>query len=301
LEVKMRELRGRVAFVTGGSSGIGLGLVEVLAREGMRVAFTYRRRDHLDAALSQLRASGVAAQTLPLELDVVDRPGFAAAAERVERELGPVQLLVNNAGVAVHGLIEHATYQDWDWVLGVNLGGVVNGIATFLPRMLASGLEGHIVNVSSMGGVAALGSVGLYTTSKFAVVGLTESLRTDLIGRPIGVSVYCPGPVKSNIGESGRGRPAHLAESGYAAPERVQGAPPPAMLEHAMDAVTAAGYVLEGIRRNALYIFSHPEFRDVMAARHAAVLAAVPDEPIDEARADSIRWILSNPIYDRGA
>lgn len=297
----MKVLRDRVAFVTGGSSGIGLGLVEALAREGMRVAFTYRRKDHLSYAMERLRGASLHERVLPLELDVVDRARFARAADDVERALGPVQLLVNNAGVAVHGLIEHATYQDWDWVLGVNLGGVVNGVVTFLPRMLASGLEGHILNVSSMGGVAALGSVGLYTTSKFAVVGLTESLRTDLVGRPIGVSVYCPGPVKSNIGESGKGRPAHLAESGYAAPERVQGAPPPAMLEHAMDAEVAARYVLEGIKRNALYIFSHGEFRDVMAARHAALLAALPDEPVNEARAESIRWILSNPIYDRGA
>jgi NAD(P)-dependent dehydrogenase (short-subunit alcohol dehydrogenase family) len=296
----MEQLEGRVAFITGGSSGIGLGLAEVLARENMRVAFTYRSRDHLSDAMAHLRSAGLEKRVLPLELDVIDRGAFARAADEVERTLGPVQLLVNNAGVAVHGLMEYATYQDWDWVLGVNLGGVVNGIVTFLPRMTASGLESHIVNVSSIGGVAALGSVGLYATSKFAVVGLTEALRTDMIGRPIGVSVYCPGPVKSNIAESGKGRPAHLAESGYAAPEHVQGAPPRAMIETAMDAAVAARYVLAGIKRNALYIFSHPEFRDVIAARHAALAAALPDEPIDAARAEAIRFILSNPIYDRG-
>ena len=297
----MKELHGRTAFVTGGSSGIGLGLVEAFARESMRVAFTYRRKDHLADAMAHLAMTGLTERVLPLELDVVDRVSFARAADEAERELGPIQLLVNNAGVAVHGLMEHATYQDWDWVLGVNLGGVVNGIVTFLPRMIASGLEGHIVNVSSIGGVAALGSVGLYATSKFAVVGLTEALRTDMIGRPIGVSVYCPGPVKSNIAESGQGRPAHLADSGYSAPERVQGAPPRAMIDTAMDATVAARYVLEGIRGNALYIFSHPEFRDVLAARHTTLEAALPDEPIDAARAEAIRFILSNPIYDRGA
>ncbi len=295
----MQNLAGRVAFITGGSSGIGLGLAQVLLREGMAVAFTYRREDHLAQALGQLGSR--AGRILPLKLDVVDRAAFARAADQVERELGPVQLLINNAGVAVHGLIEYATYADWDWVLGVNLGGVVNGLVTFLPRMLTSGREGHIVNVSSMGGLAALGSVGLYATSKFAVVGLTEALRTDMIGRPIGVSVYCPGPVRSNIGESGHGRPVHLADSGYAAPGRVQGAPPPEMIENAMDAVTAAQYVLEGIRANRLYILSHPEFGEVMAARSAALQAALPREPINQARADSIRFILSNPIYDRGA
>jgi NAD(P)-dependent dehydrogenase (short-subunit alcohol dehydrogenase family) len=296
----MKDLRGKTAFITGGSSGIGLGLVQVLAAEGMTVAFTYRSEHHLEEAMTQLRAHPEL-RVHPLKLDVMDRAAFARAADQTERQLGRVQVLINNAGVGVHGLIEHATYDDWDWVLGVNLGGVVNGLVTFLPRMIASGLEGHIVNVSSMGGVAALGSVGVYAASKFAVVGLTEALRTDMIDRKIGVSVYSPGPVKSHMAESGKGRPEHLSRSGYSAPGHEQGAPPPAMMLHAMDAVEAARHVLRGIRENRLYIFSHPEFRDVIAARHAALLAAVPDGPIDEARAESIRWILSNPIYDKGA
>jgi NAD(P)-dependent dehydrogenase (short-subunit alcohol dehydrogenase family) len=296
----MKDLAGKVAFVTGGSSGIGLGIVKVLAEEGMQVAFTYRREAHLQEAMAYFR-SHPRLKVHPVKLDVVDRVAFAQTADETERRLGPVQVLVNNAGVGVHGLMEHATYEDWDWVLGVNLGGVVNALVTFLPRMIASGLEGHIVNVSSMGGIAALGSVGVYAASKFAVVGLTEALRTDMMGRKIGVSVYCPGPVKSHIAESGTGRPEHLARTGYSTPELEKGAPPPAMLEHAMDAVAAGRYVLRGIRDNRLYILSHPEFRDVIAARHAAVLAAVPDEPIDAARAESIRWILSNPIYDQGA
>lgn len=296
----MRDLAGKVAFVTGGSSGIGLGIVKVLAEEGVAVAFTYRRAGHLADAMAYFRTRP-GLKVHPVELDVAGRAGFARVADEVERALGPVQILVNNAGVGVHGLMEHATYDDWDWVLGVNLGGVVNGLVTFLPRMIASGLEGHIVNVSSMGGLAALGSVGLYATSKFAVVGLTEALRTDMIGRKIGVSVYCPGPVKSNIAESGSARPAHLANSGYTSPEKVKGAPPPAMILNAMEAEDAARYVLDGIRNNTLYILSHPEFRDVLAARSDAILAAVPDEPINSARAESIRWILSNPIYDQGA
>jgi NAD(P)-dependent dehydrogenase (short-subunit alcohol dehydrogenase family) len=295
----MRDLAGNVAFVTGGSSGIGLGLVRVLAQEGMHVAFTYRRADHLETALAEL--GGDASRVHPLRLDVTDRAAFARAADETERVLGPVQLLVNNAGVGVHGLMEHASYEDWDWVIGVNVGGVINGIVTFLPRMIAADREAHIVNVSSMGGIAALGSVGVYATSKFAVVGLSEALRTDMIGRKIGVSVYCPGPVKSNIAESGLSRPAHLARTGYASPELVQGAPPPEMMREAMTGVEAARYVVEGIRANRLYILSHPEFRDVLAARHAALLQAIPDEPLNQARADSIRWILSNPIYERGA
>ncbi|HEY4341077.1 MAG TPA: SDR family NAD(P)-dependent oxidoreductase, partial [Steroidobacteraceae bacterium] len=223
----MKDLGGKIAFVTGGSSGIGLGLVRVLAAAGMKVAFTYRQARHRDEALEYFRLHP-GQHVHPIRLDVTDRAAFKVAADEAERVLGgPVQLLINNAGVGVHGLMEHATYADWDWVMGVNVGGVINGLTTFLPRMLASGLPGHIVNVSSIGGIAALGSVGLYATSKFAVVGLSEALRTDMIGRPIGVSVYCPGPVKSNIGDSARSRPAELGESGYAAPDKEQGAPTP--------------------------------------------------------------------------
>jgi NAD(P)-dependent dehydrogenase (short-subunit alcohol dehydrogenase family) len=297
----MKDLGGKIAFVTGGSSGIGLGLVKVLAAAGMRVAFTYRQAQHRDEALEYFQQHP-GQRVHPIRLDVTDRAGFGVAADEAERVLGgPVQLLINNAGVGVHGLMEHATYADWDWVIGVNVGGVVNGLTTFLPRMLASGLPGHIVNVSSIGGIAALGSVGLYAASKFAVVGLSEALRTDMIGRPIGVSVYCPGPVKSNIGDSARSRPPELAESGYAAPGKEQGGPTPEFMLHAMDAVTAAGYVLEGIWHNRLFILSHPEFRDVLTARSNLLLGSIPNEPINEARANSARWILSNPIYDRNA
>lgn len=297
----MQDLGGRIAFVTGGSSGIGLGLVKVLAAAGMKVAFTYRQPQHRDEALAHF-AAHPGQQVHAIRLDVTDRAAFPAAADEAEKVLGgPVQVLINNAGVGVHGLMEHATYADWDWVMGVNVGGVINGLMTFLPRMLAAGLPGHIVNVASIGGIAALGSVGLYATSKFAVVGLTEALRTDLIGRPIGVSVYCPGPVKSNIGDSARSRPAQLAESGYAAPGKEQGAPPPEFMLHAMDAVTAGGYVLEGIRHNQLFIISHPEFREVLTARSNLLLGSIPDEPINQARADSARWLLSSPVYEGNA
>jgi len=297
----MQDLGGKIAFVTGGSSGIGLGLVKVLAAAGMKVAFTYRQPQHRDEALAHF-AAHPGQQVHAIRLDVTDRAAFAAAADEAEKVLGgPVQVLINNAGVGVHGLMEHATYADWDWVMGVNVGGVINGVMTFLPRMLASGLPGHIVNVSSIGGIAALGSAGLYATSKFAVVGLTEALRTDLIGRPIGVSVFCPGLVKSNIGDSARSRPAELADSGYATPGKEQGAPPPEFMLHAMDAVTAGGYVLEGIRDNRLFIISHPEFRDVLTARSNLLLGSIPDEPINQARADSARWLLSSPVYEGNA
>ena len=292
----MKQLRGKTAFVTGGASGIGLGIAKVLAGEGMNVVLTWLRQDQLDEALAYF-AARPHQQVYPLELDVTDREAYARAADEVQRVFGVPHVLVNNAGVGLRGSMERATYDDWDWVLGVNLGGVVNGIVTFLPRMLASGQEGHIVNVSSMSGIAAIGQVGVYTTSKFALMGLTEALRTDLANTPIGVSVYCPGTVKSSIAEAFKVRPERFARSGFTPPQIVPGAPPPPMMQHAMEPVDAARYVLKGILNNQLFIMSHPEYRGVMSARHAALMAALPEEEADEARVESSRSILSNRIY----
>jgi NAD(P)-dependent dehydrogenase (short-subunit alcohol dehydrogenase family) len=295
----MKDLKGKTAFVTGGSSGIGLGIVKVLAAEGMKVAFSYRRQDHLDETMAYFR--GKPEQWVhPVKVDVTDRPGLAAAKSEIERVYGPVQVLINNAGVGIHGLMEQASFSDWDWVMSVNVGGVVNSLVTFLPGMIQSGREAHIVNVASMGGIAALGSVGLYTTTKYAVVGLSESLRTDMVGRNIGVSVYCPGTVKSNISEGGKMRHEQYRDTGYAPPE------PPRQgeihfMDLAMDAVEAGAHVLNGIKENQLFIISHPEYRDVLRARHAKIEASITHDPVDEVRAQSVRFILSNAIYSEDA
>jgi NADP-dependent 3-hydroxy acid dehydrogenase YdfG len=295
----MKDLKGKVAFVTGGSSGIGLGIVKVLAEEGMKVAFSYRRQDHLDQTMAFFR--GKPQQLVhPIKVDVTDRPGMAAAKAEIERVYGPVQVLINNAGVGIHGLMEQANFSDWDWLLSVNVGGVINSVVTFLPDMVASGREAHIVNVASMGGIAALGSVGLYTTTKYAVVGLSESLRTDMIGRNVGVSVYCPGTVKSNIGEGGMMRHERFKDSGYA-PRQPPKEGETSFMDFAMDAVEAGGHVLRGIKNNQLFIISHPEYRDVLRARHAKIDASITDETVDEVRAESVRFILSNAIYSENA
>jgi NAD(P)-dependent dehydrogenase (short-subunit alcohol dehydrogenase family) len=288
----MKTLKGKVAFVTGGSSGIGQGIVKVLAEEGMKVAFSYRRPEHLDQTMAYFR--GKPLQSVhPINVDVTDRAGLRAAKQEIERVYGPVSVLVNNAGIGIHGLMELATFSDWDWIMKVNIGGVINALVIFLPDMIKSGQEAHIVNVASMGGIAALGAVGLYSTSKFAVVGLSESLRTDMIGRNVGVSVYCPGTVKSNIGDGGGPRHEQFKDTGYGAP------PPPdeAYMNLAMDAVEAGRHVLSGIKNNDLYIISHPEFRDVLKARHAKIEASISKEPVDQARAESVSFILSNAIY----
>src|SRR5450631_3837537 len=295
----MKELKGKVAFVTGGSSGIGQGIVKVLAEEGMKVVFSYRRQDHLDQTMAYFR-DRPQQRVHPIKLDVTDRAAFGAAKLEIERVFGPVQVLVNNAGIGILGLMEQATFSDWDWIMSVNLGGVINSLVTFLPGMIASGQEGHIVNVASMGGIAALGSAGLYTTTKFAVVGLSESLRTDMIGRNVSVSVYCPGTVKSNIGEGDAMRAEQFKDTGYAPPPpRQEGET--SFMDVAMDAVEAGGHVLRGIKNNQLFIISHPEYRDVLRARHAKIEASITDEPVDPVRAESVGFILSNAIYSGNA
>jgi NAD(P)-dependent dehydrogenase (short-subunit alcohol dehydrogenase family) len=295
----MKHLKGKVAFVTGGSSGIGRGIVKVLAEEGMKVAFSYRRQDHLDHTMAYFRDKP-RQSVHPIRVDVTDRANLVAAKREIERVYGPVQVLINNAGIGIHGPMEQATFSDWDWIMKVNVGGVINALVTFLPGMIAGGQEAHIVNVASMGGIAALGAVGLYTTTKYAVVGLSESLRTDMIGRNVGVSVYCPGTVKSNIGDGDSMRDERFKDSGYAPPvSRKDGET--SFMDVAMDPVEAGGHVLRGIKDNQLFIISHPEYRDVLRARHAKIEASIAGEAVDEARAESVRFILSNAIYSEDA
>src|SRR5690606_18639668 len=149
-----------------------------------------------------------------IRLDVTDRAAYAAAADEVTRVFGNLHVLCNNAGVASHGFVQNATYDDWDWTLGVNIGGVVNGIRTFLPRMIDHGEEGHIVTASSMAGLGAAPGNVVYSTSKFAVVGLSEGLRKELADQNIGVTVLCPAAVKTNFNRNARNRPAKFAEEG---------------------------------------------------------------------------------------
>jgi NAD(P)-dependent dehydrogenase (short-subunit alcohol dehydrogenase family) len=295
----MESVAGKVAFITGGVSGIGLGLAKVLAEAGMKVAITYRRESSLEP-IEAWFAARPDLVLLPVKLEVTDREGWVRAADEVEAALGPVDLLVNNAGVGVIGPIEQATYADWDWVMGVNVGGVINGIMTFVPRMIARGQGGHIVNVSSVGGLAALGTAGVYCSSKFAVVGMSEALRSDLMVHGVGVSVYCPGPVKSNIAEAGSKRPAELAETGYRRPAGPDAEPVKGSISFTdawMEPEEAGRRVLEGILQNRLYILSHPELRSAIRERHDAIEAAWPDEPSNEALCASIPNLLTTQIY----
>jgi NAD(P)-dependent dehydrogenase (short-subunit alcohol dehydrogenase family) len=287
----VQEVAGKTAFITGGASGIGLGMATAFAEAGMNVVIADLRGDHIENALETLAGRPVHA----IELDVTDRDAFARAADEAERVFGHVHVLCSNAGMGILGPVTDARYADWDWGLGVLLGGVVNGLQTFLPRMRAHGEGGHVVNTSSMAGVLPIPGAAIYITAKAAVIGLSEALRSELAPEGIGVSAFCPGPVQTNIREGGRMRPEQYADSGYTELERdLEGRPNSPLW---MDPFECGERVLAGIRNDDLYIFTHREFREGAEERFRAMLASFPDEPRNEERAKEIDFLLANPIF----
>ena len=267
----MKDFAGRTAFVTGGANGIGLGLARALLDEGCKVAIADIREDSLEAALKTLDNRNV----MGVKLDVASREGFAQAADEVEEQMGPVSLLFNNAGINLFQTIDESTYDDWDWVLGVNLFGVINGIQTFVPRMKERGLGGHIVNTASMASFLCGPAPGIYNSSKFAVRGMSESLRYSLAPQGIGVSVLCPGLVKSYIYASDSVRPENLADRGT--PENQEFTEQLANVhQYGMEPDEVAARVLDAIRANRFYIFSHPEFKEELQEVFDEIIAAFP-------------------------
>ncbi|MET0292811.1 MAG: SDR family NAD(P)-dependent oxidoreductase [Steroidobacteraceae bacterium] len=283
VQTPLADVRGKTAFITGGSSGIGLGMARAFSAAGMKVVFTFMRPEHRDAALAQFPANNAGVHAI--RLDTTDREGFVRAADEAEARFGHVHLLANNAGVGLPAHISSVSYQDWDWAMDVNVNGVFNGIHTFLPRMLAHGEGAHIVTTSSSGGLIA-GSLGVYCATKFAVVGLMESLRVELQGKNIGASVFCPGLVRTQIFDSDRNRPAAHGRSSQGAvePKGLPGAPPVDLMASAMDALEAGEKVLAGVRNNDLYILSHGEFAKAVSDRAAAMAASFSKDPVPPMR-----------------
>jgi NAD(P)-dependent dehydrogenase (short-subunit alcohol dehydrogenase family) len=272
----MKDFSGRTAFVTGGANGIGLGLARALLAEGCKVAIADIREDAIAAALKTLDNQHV----MGVPLNVASRTAFAEAADTVEEALGPVSLLFNNAGVNLFQTIDDSSFDDWDWLMGVNLHGVINGVMTFVPRMKANGLGGHVVNTASMASFLCGPQPGIYNTTKFAVRGMSESLRYSLAPHGIGVSVLCPGLVKSHIYASDEIRPEDLKAGARPVNTEMVG-----RLEQVhqfgMEPDVIAARVLDAIRANRFYIFSHPEFRDEMRELFDEIVAEFRDYPED--------------------
>ncbi len=269
----MKELAGRTAFITGGASGMGLAMAHSFGAAGMNVIIADIEQAALDSALDSLGERNT--EVRAINVDVTRREAMEEAAAEAEAAFGKVHVVCNNAGVAVGGSIDTMSYKDWDWVLGVNLDGVVNGVQAFLPRMLAHGEGGHFVNTASMAGHIAVPGLSVYNASKFAVVGLSEVMRIDLAPRNIGVSVLCPGVVRTNIFDSGRNRPDALQAATDTAsmvlqsdvPEAERSARLEALIAGALDADVVGDMVLHAIQSDEFYIFTHPEIEAAVAAR----------------------------------
>lgn len=292
-----KDFAGQVAFITGGASGMGRGMASAFAQAGIKVAIADIRADALKDTVRKFSQSGMAVK--PVTLDVTDRAAWIAAIDGVERDLGPVDILVNNAGIGLTGLMREMSYKDWDFSMGVNFGGVLNGLMTVLPRMLERNAAGHLVVTSSTAGLTAVDGAAAYCAAKFAVTGLMEVLAGELRETGIDVSIFCPGPVQTEIGSNlEKVRPAHFRnETALQDPISPDDGSTSALF---MTADEVGRRVLSGMQRRDLYILSHPEFAEGIKARSDALMRAVPDEPINEPRVALIRQfgtLLLNPVY----
>jgi NAD(P)-dependent dehydrogenase (short-subunit alcohol dehydrogenase family) len=277
----MQNVEGKVAFITGGASGAGFGMAQAFSKSGMKVVMADIRQDSLDRAMAHF---GKNPDIHPIRLDVTDREAFAAAADETEKLFGKVHVVCNNAGINLFVPIEECTYNDWDWVVGVNFFGVVNGVHTFVPRIRRHGEGGHIVNTASMAAFLPSAAAGIYTATKFGVRGLSEALRLSLYKYNIGVSVFCPGLINSAIYESERSRPERLASPENTAKNQQFMDRLPEIHKAGMEPSEVGEKVLAGIRRNSMYIFSHPEFKDELREIFDEALRSLPDEPAPASR-----------------
>jgi len=273
----MTDVKGRTAFITGGANGIGLGIARSIARAGAKLALVDLDADALKRAKAELQDI-TAVETY--QLDVRDRAAYAATADAVEAALGPVSLLFNNAGIAGGVSVANFSYELWDWHIGINLMGVINGVQTFLPRMIKHGLGGHIVNTASGAGLAATGSGVMYTTAKFGVVGMSESLNIELATNGIGVSVLCPGMVATNIVQrSADGTPkpeAALTKEQEQAIAKRTDMIGQLLLTMGVSVDKVGEIVLQAVQDNSLYIHTDRIIEAPFKSRTKAILDAMP-------------------------
>ena len=257
----------RVVVVTGGGSGIGRALALAFAAAGAHVVVA----DVDDATMAETgrAVAALGRQALAVRTDVADVAQVRALADRAYQRFGAVHVLCNNAGVVVTGGLEQATLQDWQWLIGVNVWGVIHGLLAFLPRMIAQGPPGHVLNTASMAGLVASQGLGIYNTTTYAVVGLSETLAKDLKPHGIGVSVLCPMGVASRIRDAERARPAALRN-----PEG-RGRPAPIeLIGRTLTADEVAAQALEAIRPGELYVVTHEEALEPLRRRWQRLEAA---------------------------
>ena len=272
-----RPWEGRVAFITGAVTGIGLGVAQAFADAGMKLALSYRNEADRASTAAWFDSKGYE-QPLFCKLDVTDRARFAQVADEVVARYGEVHVLVNNAGVSVFGPTDEASYDDYDWIMGVNFGGVVNGLVSFLPKIKAAKGRRHVTNVASMAAFLPGPQAGIYTASKFAVRGLTESLRYNLAPHGIGCSLVCPALTRTNAWTSALKRPDSFAESGFSPVEQAELEQFGTAFEEGMDPYVVGQKILAGMTEQRGLILTHPEHGPDFEEVHAAVMAALPIE-----------------------
>ena len=292
----LAEVKGKVAYVTGASSGIGLGLARVLRDEGMKVVMGYIDDRQLADALNHFPKDDP--DLFPIKHDVTDTDAWPRVADAIQKRFGNLHLLCSNAGVGVEAAASTGTLKDWQWGLGVNLWGPIHGVHTFVPRMLAHKEGSHIVTTTSMGGLIPGSGAGVYAVSKAAALMLMEELRIELAKTNIGTSAFIPAGVATNLRNSESYREEKFKNNSTNETVRPTGGPkppsgplPPGM----MDPLQAARIVLDGIRHNDLFIVSHPQFRPGVAQRFDAYLESMVTDPPQPAGNPAM--YLRTPVY----
>ena len=270
----LADVKGKTAYITGGNTGIGLGIARALANAGMNVVMGYINEEAVAPALKLFKPGQ---KVTAIRHDVTDREGWIKLLADINAKYGNLHLLVNNAGIKTLRQANQVDAKGWDAAVAVNFTGIYNGVAVCVPHMLAHKEGGHIATTASMGGLLPGVNAGVYTATKFAAVGIMEALRVELMNTSIGTSVYCPGGVSTDNFISAD------PSSGTA----------PLM----MDPLEAGERVLNGVRNNDLFILTHPEFKPGMQERFDAILASVPPEAFPEARAKAQTRVLTAAPY----
>jgi len=270
---QLTDLKGKTVYITGGNTGIGLGIARAAANAGMNVVMGYIQEDQVEPALKLFKPDQKA-RVIAIRHDVTDREGWAKTLAEINAKFGNLHLLVNNAGIKTLRQASQVDAKSWDAAVAVNFTGIYNGCATVIPHMLAHKEGSHIVTTSSMGGMLPGVNAGVYTATKFASLGLMEALRVELMGTNIGTSAFIPGGVSTDNMLSDQGQAVLM-----------------------MDPLEAGERVLNGVKNNDLFLLTHPEFKAGMKERFDAILASIPQDGFPEARAKAETRVLTAPPY----